>query len=200
MNHHTVMHDNYTNLFSSQWSLSAQFHASPPTMRVCQALSLCQWMNTLDWHCSIRHFLLICRSFLIGNIEYIFTYSLAICIYFLVCVSTEKYSHNLKVESCFIWWELLGLQAQEVVSQVVLRNCFEDAGGVRLHRSLQQKGQAAGSLNSKILLSIKENQIPQVKEFNVPFCMGRCKHLGSLKSFLSYVSQLSGACVLLPEF
>ena len=45
-------------------------------------------------------------------------------------------------ESCFIWWKFLGRQAQEVVSQVALRNFFEDVGGVRLYRSLQQKGQA----------------------------------------------------------
>ena len=32
-------------------------------------------------------------------------------------LSTEKYSHNLKVESYFIWWECLGLQAQETASQ-----------------------------------------------------------------------------------
>ena len=115
-------------------------------------------------------------------------------------MSTEKYSHKLEVESCFIWWELLGLQALEVVSQVVLRNCFEDVGGVRLYRSLQQKGQAAGSLNSKRLLSIKENQILQVKGVSVLFCMGRCRHLDSLKSFLSSVSQLSGASISLLDF
>ena len=26
-------------------------------------------------------------------------------------VLTKKYSHNLKVESYFIWWEYLGLEA-----------------------------------------------------------------------------------------
>ena len=152
------MHDNYTNLFSSQWSLSAQFHASTPTVRVCQTRNLCQWMNTLDWHCSIRYFLLICRPFLIGNIEYIFNYSLAICIYFLICVSTEKYSHKLEVESCFIWWELLGLQALEVVSQVVLRNCFEDVGGVRLYRSLQQKGRQQAVWTAKDYCQLRKTR------------------------------------------
>ena len=39
---------------------------------------------------------------------------------------------------------------------------------------------------------MKENQISQVKEFRVLLCMGRCKSLGSLKSFPSYASQLRG--------
>ena len=66
-------------------------------------------------------------------------------------------------------------------------------GEARLNRSLQQKG---GSLNIISILWIKENQISQVKEFSTFLCMGRCKSLGSLKSFLSYASQLSGARVL----
>ena len=32
--------------------------------------------------------------------------------------------------------------------------------------------------------------------FSALLCMGRCKHLGSLNSFLSYASQLSGGIVL----
>ena len=63
-------------------------------------------------------------------------------------------------------------------------------GGVRLDRSLQQK---AGSLNIKRLLLIKENQVSQIKEFGALLCMGKCKHLGLLKSFLLYASQLSRA-------
>ena len=49
----------------------------------------------------------------------------------------------------------------------------------------------ASSLNIKRLLFIKENQISQVKEFSAFLCMGRCKSLGSLISFLLYESQLS---------
>ena len=63
-------------------------------------------------------------------------------------------------------------------------------GAVRLYRNLQQ---GASSLNIKKLLSVKENHISQVKEFRVFLCMGKCKSLGLLKSFLSYASQLSGA-------
>ena len=66
-------------------------------------------------------------------------------------------------------------------------------GGIRLYRSLQQE---AGSLNTKRLPLIKENQISQVKEFSPFLCMERCKSLGSLKSFLAYISQLSGASIL----
>ena len=66
-------------------------------------------------------------------------------------------------------------------------------GGIRLYRSLQQE---AGSLNIKRLPLIKENQIAQVKEFSPFLCMERCKSLGSLKSFLAYIFQLSGASIL----
>ena len=49
----------------------------------------------------------------------------------------------------------------------------------------------ASSLNIKRLLFIKENQISQVKEFSNFLFMGRCKSLGSLKSFFWYASQIS---------
>ena len=44
--------------------------------------------------------------------------------------------------------------------------------------------QRADSLNIKRWLLIKETQIFQSKEFRTFLCMGRCKSLGSLKSFL----------------
>ena len=56
--------------------------------------------------------------------------------------------------------------------------------------------QRTGSLNIKRLLLIKENQTSQVKEFSAFLYMGRCKSLGSLKLFLWYASQLSGASIL----
>ena len=34
----------------------------------------------------------------------------------LCAVLTKKYSHNLKVENYFIWWECLGLRACETAS------------------------------------------------------------------------------------
>ena len=66
-------------------------------------------------------------------------------------------------------------------------------GGIRSYRSLQQE---AGSLNIKRLPLIKANRISQVKEFSPFLCMERCKSLGSLTSFLAYISQLSGASIL----
>ena len=37
-------------------------------------------------------------------------------IYHYTGLLTKKYSHNMKVESYFIWWECLGLWAQETAS------------------------------------------------------------------------------------
>ena len=51
-----------------------------------------------------------------------------------------------------------------------------------------------GSLHIKRVLLIMKTQISQVKEFNSLPCIGRCNTLDLLKSFLSYESQLSGAC------
>ena len=56
--------------------------------------------------------------------------------------------------------------------------------------------QRAGSPNVKRLLLIKENQVSQVKEFSIFLCMGRCKSLGSLKSFLWCAPEVSGASIL----
>ena len=87
----------------------------------------------------------------------------------------------MKVESYFIWWECLGLWAQETASQELWENCSKEAGGeVRLYMSLQQREQAVWTNND------------EVKEFSI-LCMGRCKSLGSLNSFLSCIPQLSEA-------
>ena len=56
--------------------------------------------------------------------------------------------------------------------------------------------QRVGSQNIKRLSSVKENQIAQVKEFSSSLWMGRCKSLGSQKSFLWCAPQLSGASIL----
>ena len=88
-------------------------------------------------------------------------------------------------ESCelsFIWGKMRTV-AQETAFQATLRNCSEEArGGARIYRSFCDKGKVVA--NIKRLLLIKENQISQVKEFSAFLCMGRCKSLGSLKSFL----------------
>ena len=71
--------------------------------------------------------------------------------------------------------------------KTALRRQEEEPGYTEV---LQQRG---GGLNVKRLLLIKESQISQVKECSAFLYMGRCKSLGSLKSFLSYASQLSWA-------
>ena len=80
--------------------------------------------------------------------------------------------------------KFLRTQTREAAaSQIALRNCSErvreEPGYIGV---LQQK---PGSWNIKrLLLLIKENQISQVNECSAFLCMGRCKSLGSLKSFL----------------
>ena len=72
------------------------------------------------------------------------------------------------------------------------------SGRTNLRRQGEEPGyievfqKEAGSLNFKRWLLVKENQITQVKEFSTLLCMGRCKSLGSLKSFLWYAPELSG--------
>ena len=83
-----------------------------------------------------------------------------------------------------MWWGFLGLLAWETASQMTMR---ELQPGYK--EALQQR---ASSLKIKRLLLIKENHISQVKEFSV-LHMGRCKNPGSLKLFLSYAFQRSGA-------
>ena len=97
-------------------------------------------------------------------------------------------------ELSFIWGRRK-TDSWKVVIQIALRSCSKEEGGEKLDYTevLQQR---VGNLNTKRLLLIKENQISQVKEFGTCLYMGRCKSLGSLKSFLSYASQLSGAYIL----
>ena len=70
--------------------------------------------------------------------------------------------------------------------KTALRKWSEEPGYVEI---LQQR---VGNLVIKRLLLIKGNQISQVKECSAFLCMGKCKSPDSLKSFLSYASQLSG--------
>ena len=70
--------------------------------------------------------------------------------------------------------------ARETAFQITLRNCSEEVRGRRQDiEEFCNKGQVV-----KRLLLIKEKQISQVKEFGAFLCTGRCKSLGSLKSFL----------------
>ena len=90
----------------------------------------------------------------------------------------------------------LGGSVSSNPERTAVRRRGEKSGYVEV---LQQR---SGNLNIKRLLT-KENQISKIKEFSTFLCMGRFKRLGSLKSFLSYVSQLSWAGILYfsnPEF
>ena len=115
----------------------------------------------------------------------------------------SKNIHNLiNWELCFIWQGIfrtssLGDSISSNPERTALRRLGDEPGYIEV---LQQR---AGSLNIKRLWLIKENQITQVQEPSAFPCMGRCKSLGSLKSFLSYASQLSGASILcfhIPNF
>ena len=62
--------------------------------------------------------------------------------------------------------------------QITLSDCSEEARReARIYKSFCNKV-------IKRLLLIKENQTSQVNELSAFLCMGRCKSLGSLKSFL----------------
>ena len=81
--------------------------------------------------------------------------------------------------------ETFRTSTQEATSRVTLRvqTAPARAGGEEPgHIEVFQ--QRAGSLNIKRLSYMKDNQITQVKDFSAFPCMGRCKNLGSLKSFL----------------
>ena len=109
---------------------------------------------------------------------------------------STKQSQPKSWELWFILWKFLGLQTWEIASQEPWESCSKEASrGVRLYRSLQQ---GADSLNIKRLLLIKENQVSQVKGSSIFIFMGRCKSLGSPRSFfpehLSYLGPV--ICVL----
>ena len=98
-------------------------------------------------------------------------------------------------ELCFIWQKFFKTEVWEAASQVTLRELLQGGEvGKPGYTEVCNKGQ--GSQTSKLFLWIKENQISQLKDCSALLCMGRCKSLGSLESFLSYASQLSGASIL----
>ena len=95
-------------------------------------------------------------------------------------MSTEKSSHNLKVE-LFYLVRMFRTPSPGDSRSVPLRKLLQgDRREVRLCTSLQQREQEVWI--SKIRYQVKECSI---------LCMGRCKPLGSLTSFLSYATQLS---------
>ena len=94
----------------------------------------------------------------------------------------------------FIQWEILWLQAQKTTYQPTLRELFQGYEG--RNKVIIEVLQQRQVLNIKRLLLMKGNQISHVKEFSIFLCMERFKHLSSLKSLLSQVSQLSGDSIL----
>ena len=95
-------------------------------------------------------------------------------------------SHNLKAESCFDWWKCLELRARKTASQWLWENPKKGGGEISLYTSLQQRKQAVWTSRIRY----------QVKEFSI-LCLGRCKPLGPLNSFLSYASPVSLITLLL---
>ena len=99
--------------------------------------------------------------------------------------------HNLKVESYVLFSrhsEVFKPGRQDF--QITLTDCSEEA---------RREARIYGSFCNKVMkrfLLIKENQISQVNEVSAFQCMERGKSVGSLKSFLGYAPQLSGAGIL----
>ena len=97
-----------------------------------------------------------------------------------------------KLRVMLVRWEFLGLPVQEAAFQVALRELLfkrlgEESGYIGL---CNKAGRFSGHQR---LVLIKEKQISQAQEFSTLLCLERCKHLGSLKPFLSYTSLLSEA-------
>ena len=81
-----------------------------------------------------------------------------------------------------LWRKNLWAICKDSIS-VALRKLLQ-GGGRKNWATYKFITKTAGNVNIKIRY--------QVKEFSI-LCVGRCKSLGSMKSFLSFASQLSGA-------
>ena len=93
-----------------------------------------------------------------------------------------KNIHNLKTESFVLFGCFRTSSSRESISSNPEKTTPKRRGKGPGYMELLQ--QMTGRPNTKRLLLIKENQITQVNEFSTFLCMGRCKSLGSLKSFL----------------
>ena len=72
--------------------------------------------------------------------------------------------------------------------RIALRRGVDESGCI----GLQQRAGISEYQN----YFLRSQEIRYLKIFGAFLCMGRCKSLDSLKSFLSYASQLSGARIL----
>ena len=83
----------------------------------------------------------------------------------------------------------LGVSISGSLERTALRRWGEESGYAEVCNKMQVVW------TSKLFLGMKENQLPQVKEFSTFLYMGRCKSLGSLKSLLFiYISAMWGQC------
>ena len=103
--------------------------------------------------------------------------------------------HNLKVESSVLFSRHTeDFNPRSSITSNPERTAPRSKGGEPKYIGVLQP--RTGSLNIKLLSLMKENQMSQVKGFSAFLCMRRYKSLSSLKSFLCYVPNLSGASIL----
>ena len=111
------------------------------------------------------------------------------CVDILASVDWRKKTQPKSWEFCLTRWLSVDFKPR-----VALKGCSkevrEQSGFIGV---LQQR---PSSHNTKRLMIIKENQISQINEFSAFLYMGRCKSLGSLRSFLWCAPQLSEASIL----
>ena len=99
----------------------------------------------------------------------------------------EKNAQTKRWEFCFIWWIFWRLETWEP-------GLWNHSEGL-----IEWEGQPGcnqrrpGSQNIRRVLLKKTRHLKEISAF---LCMGGCKSLGSLKSFLWYACQLSGASIL----
>ena len=102
--------------------------------------------------------------------------------------------HNLKVGNYVLYCNSLRTSEQSITAIWEAASwAWRGKEGARVYRSFVTK---PSSWNIKRLLLIKENQTSQVNEFSTVLCIRSYKSLGSLKSLLWYVPQLSEASIL----
>ena len=96
-------------------------------------------------------------------------------------LSTKKI-HNLKVEN----YVLFGGLMENYSSQIALRNFKRSKEAASMYRSFCWKNKHV--VEHQKMTANHKKQTSQVNDFSASLCMGRCKSLGLLKSFLWYAS------------
>ena len=95
----------------------------------------------------------------------------------------------------FIQQVFWGLQAPDTVSQIMLRNCSEEWGYVRVFATEVQVIRTSKDYccKRKVDLSLFIFNLSQIKELSTMLYVESCKSLSFLKPFLWYAAQLSMA-------